>query len=1318
MARIRGRSGFSIGPVAVAFFCMVSAAQSGQQIPGFFDIFSGLINTAIVDEARRDWQTRPLSDYNCLARHGVSADQLANRGVGPKDPRVRQILSQCVFAAPAAPVPVALQPARNLIAGPPNPNYVVNGLSLGAPFDPQSDPAAGYACHASDDYTGFTWCQSHHAESRKFGLETIWMSVFRSETNAAVEITEVVDPALFQKGDAEREIQRLSHDFGQQARIIAADLPSGGRAVIAVWGAVNLTTLDTPTLDALRRGAPVHSGLLVGVLGDPRASARLGLPVYSLGGGAGFIWSADYNSAGKGVLRIIAVNPSALNSATKPQPVVGATSPVTAPTVAPEPPSTPAPNPEDAARRERERADHLEKVVAAAKRQLDDAAQFLKEDPQNPKLLDYVDRIAALNAAAGQSDPDDIERKMANLSAALANDKDYQQFAVALDKRRSEAEAQHLSDAIQLARDQHDFLVVHVSKNPLAPEVATLMPLIKQIGPALDKPSLDQLQPLTDQIGNAIREAKLDDAFRAAQVARANQAAPPAPQPSAQPPSPPLPITEKNRFLIEGDLADVVALYNAGAKAPHVALNLRGEFDFTDDRANVCLFGLNPDGVDLTIRSMLAPYHLKAVTGLDQPCDSQRLDAYDVVAMQRGAFLKSTQIDALSLIKQIEIGAMRKFALVSAADQAAASAAERAAIEQISTDVAADAKTGFGVILLKTGSPNLCGVVGDKVEAHKLLILKNADKLTFDMQLAPVIAVESAEDAFAGAQKARCGAIYASAADLKTIGDGLAHAAIPFSFSSLWIASSELDAKDAEVAEKHRLEEQRAAKAAQDAADEARLADQRAKDLGATWAAQQATLRTQYDGSAKAAVAAIVADVTSWGQGQPAGVDYPTYAAWLAEMKADHWEIMSTDSDVQDYGTSDFKGRPLDTALARVKIRLKNAILGEYKDACFVFGRIVDPEFNMTREPFVAGCDDEGAIKLWQTGHDFHSRWIVGELPSVSSPSAPAISGSSSPPAQPILATDGLPSWARSAMLVATGDDPQHPIVTLGTAVWSLIPPATGHPATVAVKAEADIPDLKMHATMTLRKNTDPTLQATQTIDLKFSFADRAPITGFKDIGLPQMRKEDSTAAEALTSVKIKISDVYFLIALAKGDSDTARNLDLMQTRAWFDFPLLLNDDRIAKIVFQKSPEGEAMLEKAVDAWKSETPALPAKAPIGEALPTIEDSPQYKFAREVERSPVTSGSDESRYLTTVYGMIKAHLHETAELHLEMATQRGVIDFYVDEGGTLVGRKLVNSSGSPNLDVAVMEAIAVAGPYPAPPNWQPVSLAYNFGKKPD
>ena len=70
----------------------------------------------------------------------------------------------------------------------------------------------------------------------------------------------------------------------------------------------------------------------------------------------------------------------------------------------------------------------------------------------------------------------------------------------------------------------------------------------------------------------------------------------------------------------------------------------------------------------------------------------------------------------------------------------------------------------------------------------------------------------------------------------------------------------------------------------------------------------------------------------------------------------------------------------------------------------------------------------------------------------------------------------------RAAMLIAS-DSPQNPVVSLGSTVWSTIPPAPGQPARVAVKADADIPGLKMHATMTLRKNTDPTLPATHTID-------------------------------------------------------------------------------------------------------------------------------------------------------------------------------------------------------------------------------------------
>jgi TonB family protein len=166
-----------------------------------------------------------------------------------------------------------------------------------------------------------------------------------------------------------------------------------------------------------------------------------------------------------------------------------------------------------------------------------------------------------------------------------------------------------------------------------------------------------------------------------------------------------------------------------------------------------------------------------------------------------------------------------------------------------------------------------------------------------------------------------------------------------------------------------------------------------------------------------------------------------------------------------------------------------------------------------------------------------------------------------------------------------------------------------------------------------------------------------------------------------------------------------------MKTRSWFDFPLLLNDDRIAKVAFQKLPEGQAMLDKAFDAWKSETPS---PAPL--ALVAASEFPQYKFAREAEQSPVATGDAESRYLTAVYRMIKSHLRESPELHVDGANERGVVSFYLDKHGNVVGRKLVSSSGSPSLDTAVIAAIAAAAPYPAPPNPRTRSLNYNFGRR--
>ena len=179
-----------------------------------------------------------------------------------------------------------------------------------------------------------------------------------------------------------------------------------------------------------------------------------------------------------------------------------------------------------------------------------------------------------------------------------------------------------------------------------------------------------------------------------------------------------------------------------------------------------------------------------------------------------------------------------------------------------------------------------------------------------------------------------------------------------------------------------------------------------------------------------------------------------------------------------------------------------------------------------------------------------------------------------------------IPGTSRAAILIGTTSDPQHPLINLGGAVWSIIPAAAGQPASLAIRIEVDIPDQKMHATVTIRKNADASLPATHTIDLRATFADGAEIKGVKDMGLPQLRKEDTPTGDAISGVRVKINDSYYLVGLTRSDADAAHNLELLASRAWFDFPLLLNDDRIAKLTFTKGEAGDKAMAQALDAWK------------------------------------------------------------------------------------------------------------------------------------
>jgi hypothetical protein len=94
---------------------------------------------------------------------------------------------------------------------------------------------------------------------------------------------------------------------------------AGLDATIALWGKVELEPLDSDSMKIVAEGKSPKKGFLIDFIGDFTRSAKEGLPVYRIGGGAGLIWAASYDRDGRGTLRFVAVDASRISPNTQVQ---------------------------------------------------------------------------------------------------------------------------------------------------------------------------------------------------------------------------------------------------------------------------------------------------------------------------------------------------------------------------------------------------------------------------------------------------------------------------------------------------------------------------------------------------------------------------------------------------------------------------------------------------------------------------------------------------------------------------------------------------------------------------------------------------------------------------------------------------------------------------------------------------------------------------------------------------------------------------------------------------------------------------------------
>jgi hypothetical protein len=167
-------------------------------------------------------------------------------------------------------------------------------------------------------------------------------------------------------------------------------------AIIATWGKIELTQLDTDAMSILAAGESPRKGLLIDYLGNLRRSAQLGLPVYSINGGAGYLWSASVDRNNLGHIRVLAVDPAALSPAIVASPAVASPA-----TTAGEPPARDNPKIESAATEKLNAEPEADASVKAepAKREVQ-ATAAPEQEKITPVLAQVETGLAAAEAKA------------------------------------------------------------------------------------------------------------------------------------------------------------------------------------------------------------------------------------------------------------------------------------------------------------------------------------------------------------------------------------------------------------------------------------------------------------------------------------------------------------------------------------------------------------------------------------------------------------------------------------------------------------------------------------------------------------------------------------------------------------------------------------------------------------------------------------------------------------------------------------------------------------------------------------------------------
>jgi tetratricopeptide (TPR) repeat protein len=189
--------------------------------------------------------------------------------------------------------------------------YVVDGFTLGDQVLSSNPNYQSYNCRSSDQFADATQCDRVQNKKGKAGPISVSSTLIHAQDGAAIYVMVNAAPVTLSMAIVQKEIQDLSRAIGASPATVTwftqnAKAPT---SLIVTWGDVKLEELKGGSLDAGRSGKDPDLGMIVYPLGDPALSYQYyDLPMYRIGGGPGYVYSASFDAAGQGHRQYVAID--------------------------------------------------------------------------------------------------------------------------------------------------------------------------------------------------------------------------------------------------------------------------------------------------------------------------------------------------------------------------------------------------------------------------------------------------------------------------------------------------------------------------------------------------------------------------------------------------------------------------------------------------------------------------------------------------------------------------------------------------------------------------------------------------------------------------------------------------------------------------------------------------------------------------------------------------------------------------------------------------------------------------------------------------